>query len=827
MKPVKNKESSLTPITSTYFLIYFGYFCKKQISMIRILTTLFFLVSISLGISAQTSIGGVINSYAKVTGMDTSDPCDPFLSVDDASSFAIGDVILVIQMKGAEMDTTNAPTFGSITNLNSAGLYERTTISDINGNDVFLGTQLTNNYDVNGSLQIVSMPQYENASVDSPITPLPWDGDKGGIIAFEVENILTINANISASFAGFRGGESDNQPSTCNWTSNHQNYFYPDNSPLGDSKGEGIVEFFPGKENGRGPQGTGGGGGNDHNSGGGGGSNFGGGGIGGQNLNPVPLQCLGQYPGIGGYPTASLGNRLFMGGGGGTGHMNDGNGTNGGEGGGIVYIKANIIEGYWNNISAEGKQVFDTPAQDGAGGGGAGGTILLDCNNLIFGLGLYVRGGKGGNTDHINTLGCMGPGGGGGGGVIFTDLTSSQLYIFTEGGSSGQVINSNSACNGESLGASSGSDGILLSYPGMTEGLEIEHIAFTSEPINADGCTDDLSSFTLTTDIPADSYQWQIDNGTGYYDLTNDAFIDGVTTDSLSITELAPGIYNIQCVVEGGCNDVITTTPVTLEIFEHAEIIAHPDDQVICENESFVLSADASGSNVSYQWMVDDGNGFTNVMDNGTYSGAMSNTLNVQANAGMEGYQFQCIATNDCPGSGISNIATITIDPLPVPDFTFYVNEDTLFVQNNSQGESEYYWDFGEGDPLAPGNAPYHIYEEGGTYFVTIYAINDCGTTTVTYPVDIILTSIFETQIAPIDFVIAPNPVRDWLRIDLSGESFDEANIRIYDIKGSILREWSTAQSTTEMDVSTFSAGTYLIQVSIDNESFTKKLVKQ
>jgi hypothetical protein len=794
--------------------------------MIRILST-FILISLTIGISyAQTSIGGIINSYAAVTNVDNSNPCDPFISIDDATAFSIGDIIMIIQMQGADIDTTNTSSFGSITDLNGAGLYERNEISDIVGNDLYLVKQFANNYEVAGKVQIVNIPQYEDAVVDVPISANPWDGNTGGIIALEVENTLTLNENISASFKGFRGGISDNSPSVCGWTSNYDDYFYPSGSEFGDAKGEGIAAFLLGKENGKGPQATGGGGGNDHNSGGGGGSNFGAGGLGGMNLNPAPLQCLGQNPGIGGNAISSFGNRLFMGGGGGSGDWNNGDGTNGGKGGGIVYIKANTIEGNWKNIGAIGKQVFATPAQDGAGGGGGGGTILLDVLSLTYGLNLFVSGGDGGETNLLGSAGCMGPGGGGGGGTIFTDLTDSGLIIYTDGGDPGTVINSSSSCNGQTVGATAGASGTLLSYPGIVEGNEIENITFNSNPINALICSSETASFDVNTDIVADSYQWQIDDGSGYSNATGTNYSGG-NTNTLDVSNLSPGTYTVQCIVNGGCDDIITSETAILEVSLPAGITADPVDQVVCENEAFALAVTSEGSNVSYQWQVDDGSGFSDIMNGSPYNGANSNLLIIEASAAIEGYTYQCVVSNDCPETDVSGTASISIESLPVPDFTFYNISDTLFVVNNSTGEDTYYWDFGIGEPLEPGAAPYHVYEEGGTYFVTIYAVNDCGTTSVTYPIEVFNTSIFDTQIEAFDFTISPNPTSGLIHLDMSAETYDETLVRMYDIRGQLIQTQYTSNAILILDLSDYAAGTYLLQVAIDGKSFTKKVMKR
>jgi PKD repeat protein len=230
---------------------------------------------------------------------------------------------------------------------------------------------------------------------------------------------------------------------------------------------------------------------------------------------------------------------------------------------------------------------------------------------------------------------------------------------------------------------------------------------------------------------------------------------------------------------------------------------------------------------VSYQWQVDDGSGFSDIMNESPYNGANSNLLIIEASAAIEGYTYQCVVSNDCPETDVSGTASISIESLPVPDFTFYNISDTLFVVNNSTGEDTYYWDFGIGEPLEPGAAPYHVYEEGGTYFVTIYAVNDCGTTSVTYPIEVFNTSIFDTQIEAFDFTISPNPTSGLIHLDMSAETYDEALVRMYDIRGQLIQTQYTSNAILILDLSDYAAGTYLLQVAIDGKSFTKKVMKR
>ena len=71
-----------------------------------------------MGVYSQL-ISGVINDYAEVTFVGTNS-----VDVTDASAFQSGDKVLLIQMKGATITTGNVPDFGTITNQNSAGVFE-------------------------------------------------------------------------------------------------------------------------------------------------------------------------------------------------------------------------------------------------------------------------------------------------------------------------------------------------------------------------------------------------------------------------------------------------------------------------------------------------------------------------------------------------------------------------------------------------------------------------------------------------------------------------------------------------------------------------------
>ena len=60
----------------------------------------------------------IINKYAAVLNYQL---CSNGLLVDNPADFSPGDTVLVIQMKGAVIDSSNSPSFGDVIAYNGAG----------------------------------------------------------------------------------------------------------------------------------------------------------------------------------------------------------------------------------------------------------------------------------------------------------------------------------------------------------------------------------------------------------------------------------------------------------------------------------------------------------------------------------------------------------------------------------------------------------------------------------------------------------------------------------------------------------------------------------
>lgn len=470
---------------------------------------------------------GVVNTYypgrTSASAGATSIVLDT--AMGSSNPIAVGDLLLVIQMQGADLNSNNTgaygdgvandPASGQLSTNFTAGLYEyvvATSAVSTAGGTVNIrsgptGGGLLNAYtnaDNTGGasqgqrrFQVIRVPQYSSATLTSGLTATPWNGKTGGVLAFDVAGAMNLGgATVSVDGLGFRGGAGRTLSGAGGSNTDYRTLSTVNNSA---SKGEGIAgtprytfdsvtstlvdntnEGYPRGSYSRGAPGNAGGGGTDgsttdnsQNSGGGGGGNGGLGGQGGKTWNSNLA-----VGGFGGAAFSNAANRLVLGGGGGAGTTNNGTGflasglsSSGGAGGGMVLVRAGNVSGT-GTISANGADGLG-PLNDGGGGAGSGGSVLVvSASGNLSGLSVRARGGRGGDAWPAIAPGGTpgerhGPGGGGGGGFVALSSAASSLDV--SGGANGITTTVNDA-----YGATAGSNGqiVTAATPDQTPGID-------------------------------------------------------------------------------------------------------------------------------------------------------------------------------------------------------------------------------------------------------------------------------------------------------------------------------------------------------------------
>jgi len=226
----------------------------------------------------------------------------------------------------------------------------------------------------------------------------------------------------------------------------------------------------------------------------------------------------------------------------------------------------------------------------------------------------------------------------------------------------------------------------------------------TSSPLNTSVCVGGHATFSLAAKGGHLSYQWYVNTGDGFIPLSNSTTYNGVTSNSLSITHTTKSLsgYEYQCSISGICEPSLTSAAVVLTVDSLPVISAQPINHTVCSGNNISLSVVAKGPQIAYQWQLSNGSVFNDLSDTGSYSGAATNTLSINTNSIMSGYQYRCIITSACARPVTSRIATITVNTLPVitkqpSNATFCVGGNVNFSLSVNGVGINYQWQVDEG----------------------------------------------------------------------------------------------------------------------------------
>jgi hypothetical protein len=111
-------------------------------------------------------------------------------------------------------------------------------------------------------------------------------------------------------------------------------------------------------------------------------------------------------------------------------------------------------------------------------------------------------------------------------------------------------------------GASGPATTVFSNFTGPTAPPSI-----TGQPSNTTVCASANTSFTITASS-ASSYQWQVNTGSGFTNVSNGGVYSGATTTTLSITGATAGMngYTYKCVATGFVSPAATSNSATLTV---------------------------------------------------------------------------------------------------------------------------------------------------------------------------------------------------------------------------------------------------------------------
>ncbi|WP_340153686.1 cadherin domain-containing protein [uncultured Marivirga sp.] len=128
------------------------------------------------------------------------------------------------------------------------------------------------------------------------------------------------------------------------------------------------------------------------------------------------------------------------------------------------------------------------------------------------------------------------------------------------------------------------------------------------------------------------------------------------------------------------------------------EIQSQPSNASACDLSNATFSVTATGGGLSYQWQVNEGSGFVDLVNDDTYSNTSSSTLNISAaTVGMDGFLYRCVInSSSCNTSSTSENASLTINFASAPvstDITYNLDETAAALSTHITGQNLTYYD--------------------------------------------------------------------------------------------------------------------------------------
>ena len=224
-----------------------------------------------------------------------------------------------------------------------------------------------------------------------------------------------------------------------------------------------------------------------------------------------------------------------------------------------------------------------------------------------------------------------------------------------------------------------------------------------------------------------------------------------------------------------------------------------------CSNTNVTFTATpVNGGTPSYQWQI-----------NGVNAGTNSATFTTSAIT--NGQSVTCIMTSSLSNAtgnpATSNGITMTIHTAVVPTITQQGN-----VLTSSQA-STYQWVSG-GSAMSGATSQSYTYTQAGSFTVQTTDANGCRATsaaTVVYPLGI-------SAIAADAMNIYPNPTTGSIQLNIT-EDILGGDVRVFDFAGKLVYAGKAESENSSLNIEG-AAGIYMVQLSKNGKTLTKKIVK-
>ena len=328
------------------------------------------------------------------------------------------------------------------------------------------------------------------------------------------------------------------------------------------------------------------------------------------------------------------------------------------------------------------------------------------------------------------------------------------------------------------------------------------------------------ANWSASSDTHSDisRYWYSIGTTPGGTDIVN--FTDNAWYDSVIVTglNLAYGtVYYFTVKAENGAglfsgNTSSNGQTVTVPFNEPVASYTY-SATAVCQGNTINFSNNSTDA-TSYFWNFPGGNPSSSTLSNPSVQYSVSGT-----------YSAELIATGPGGDDTLIQNLNVTVEISPVAAFsasadTVYLPNGFVGFTNTSQNANGYYWNFGDGNSSNNTN-PWNQYAQTGNYSVEMIAVNNTCPNDTAYAVVVVLNTNEVNEFSGDELVVFPNPAQEivWVR-------FERGTIRLFDASGKLVITRTAEETVTGIDLHSYAAGIYYLEITSENQLFRKKIVK-
>ena len=273
------------------------------------------------------------------------------------------------------------------------------------------------------------------------------------------------------------------------------------------------------------------------------------------------------------------------------------------------------------------------------------------------------------------------------------------------------------------------------------------------------------------------------------FNLASDQFSIGNNVLNINISDANCGTTSAIQSVEFDKYDVVEITPI--------------DTQNICLNENVTIDLSANATINSYQLFIGDE----------LIQEVAGTSLNLSPTETTT-YSLTGIPENGCSVNTIN--FTIEVTDLAKPGILASAN----VLESSIEGDS-YQW-YLNGEVLSGETSKVVVANQSGDYSVEVTK-GSCSTLSDAFTFNEEVLNANKALLAALN--LYPNPVEDKMFIELN--DIYSVNVTIFTLSGKFIDSFEISSNKSEIDMSKFSKGTYLIQFESEKGSVTKRIIKK